>query len=120
MMFWISEKNCFMSFAFLEAPCEIASKESQVNEFVIDTAIKSCSSQLTVFVFGEFYFVICYYCSVIHIQKYISSLYTTIWDYCLFYKKIQLNPNVIPIFKNGIHMFPSNHQLDFSPYLIVR
>ena len=61
-----------MTFVFIEAPEQIASKESQNNEFIIDIAVKSSSDTLTIFLFGEyilFFFLI---------QK------------CIFYSKIYI------------------------------
>lgn len=43
-----------MTILLLESPQQIASKEAQNNEFLIETVIKTCFDDLTVYLFGEF------------------------------------------------------------------
>lgn len=43
-----------MTIILLEAPAVIASQEAQSNEFIIDTAVKSCLGSLTIYLFGEY------------------------------------------------------------------
>ena len=38
-----------------ETAQQIASSQSQENEFILDKAIKSCTTHLTVYLFGEFF-----------------------------------------------------------------
>lgn len=44
-----------MTTVFLQVPQQIASSQSQDNEFILDKAIKSCTTHLTVYLFGEFF-----------------------------------------------------------------
>ena len=44
-----------MTTVFLQVPQQIASSQSQENEFILDKAIKSCTTHLTVYLFGEFF-----------------------------------------------------------------
>ena len=42
-----------MTTVFLEVPRQIASSQAQNNEFILDKAIKACTTHLTVYLFGE-------------------------------------------------------------------
>ncbi|KAK8823622.1 hypothetical protein WA577_002541, partial [Blastocystis sp. JDR] len=70
----------------LVAPPVLSSKESQTNDIVLDKVIKTASDSLRIHLFG----------ASVDIQKYIPSLYTTLWDYCLLYRKPSLDCIVIP------------------------
>ena len=41
------------------------------------------------------------FCRSEEVQRYISSLYLILWDYCLLYKKIQTNCIVLPYIDGG-------------------
>ena len=91
-----------MTILLLEAPSSLSSKESQTNDFIVERVVKALTdTELTICLFGTYLLVFYCICRSEEVQRYISSLYLILWDYCLLYKKIQTNCIVLPYVEGG-------------------